>query len=77
MTPHSNGVNRTGRPTVYHDEGKPTDSALEYIDARGAHPELRIEKAEDRQTAPPCKTCSLILPMALCTEGKKQCAHRT
>ncbi|PRQ02063.1 DUF4150 domain-containing protein [Enhygromyxa salina] len=61
----------------YHDQGESTDSPLEYIDASRGGRELLVQEINDRDTAPPCKTCSVILPMLLCTKDKKTCDHRT
>lgn len=61
----------------YHDQGRPTQSPIEYIDARGATRETKVERFADRDTTPPCKTCDIVVPMAICTQGATACNHQT
>ncbi|KIG13112.1 hypothetical protein DB30_00577 [Enhygromyxa salina] len=61
----------------YHDQGQTTQSPVEYIDARGATRKLKTERFADRDTVPPCKTCSILVPMAICSQGKAACNHQT
>ena len=61
----------------YHDQGQPTQSPIEYIDAKGPTHETKAERFADRDTVPPCKTCDIVIPMALCTQGEAACNHQT
>ncbi len=59
----------------YATDGKPTGRAIEFLDERAAGREFRSEEFGNSETVPPCRTCEIIVPMALCAQGKKSCTH--
>ncbi|MEM7435256.1 MAG: PAAR-like domain-containing protein [Myxococcota bacterium] len=57
----------------FQSKGKPMGGRIKHIDLRSGVKEIAIEPFEAGDTVPPCRTCELIVPMMLCTNGKTKC----
>jgi hypothetical protein len=53
--------------------GNPTAGRGRYVDFSSGVREIAFESFESGQTVPPCRSCELIVPLMLCTDGKTKC----
>ncbi|MFE8599672.1 DUF4150 domain-containing protein [Archangium violaceum] len=61
----------------FHSAGQRTEGKVEYF--RGDRGEVAVESFGHGESVPPCGSCTVILPLLLCPEGKnkeKKCQHK-